>query len=245
MSGFNLTPDRVPDLEIKLILEFMRHYHLYAAEAPPRPGDTLDWLALMRHHGAPTRLLDFTFSFQIAAYFALEESQSKDPLVYAVNKSWLTTFLREWASRGGECLFKTLNRLSKFRDGAAFRELFLNQKVKFVYPVSPFRLNERLTVQKGIFLCAGNVSRPFEENLRALSGFDKNVIKIAISVERRNELLRKLDQAGLNRASLFPGLDGFAQSLRTRILLLSHLQDLEVTGSRTPDNIGAEILGQW
>ena len=53
--------------------------------------------------------------------------------------------------------------------------------------------------------------------------------------------MRRLDQGGLNRASLFPGLDGFAQSLRTRMLLLSHLQKLEETAARTADNLGEEL----
>jgi len=41
----------------------------------------------MQHHGAPTRLLDFTYSFYIAAYFALEESE-KDCAIWALNMKW-------------------------------------------------------------------------------------------------------------------------------------------------------------
>src|SRR5262245_61240807 len=37
------------------------------------PTSTLEWLALMQHHGAPTRLLDFTSSPYVVAFFALEE----------------------------------------------------------------------------------------------------------------------------------------------------------------------------
>src|SRR5712692_4271262 len=59
-AEFEVRGDKIADLEVKLIYEFMRRYHLYAVEPPPRKGDTLDWLALMRHHGAPSRLLDFT-----------------------------------------------------------------------------------------------------------------------------------------------------------------------------------------
>lgn len=242
VKDFGLRRDQTCDFELKLLHEFMRHYHLYAHEAPPRAGDTLDWLALMRHHGTPTRLLDFTFSFLIAAYFALEE-QVEEPVVHAVNKSWLTRSLRQWAMDRGQ--IGSLERLGKLREGKAFRELFLFQNAKFVCPVSPFRLNHRITVQKGIFLCPGDPAASFEDNFNALPGYVENVIVIPIASGCRNELLRRLDQTALNRASLFPGLDGFAQSLRARLLLFSELQKLEANGARTPDNIGHDVLDHW
>lgn len=242
VEDFDLDRKLIPDFELKLLHEFMRHYHLYAPESPPRAGDTLDWLALMRHHGTPTRILDFTFSFPVAAYFALEE-KGKNPVVHAVNKSWLTNLIRQWATDRGK--FEILERLGKYREGRAFRELFMFQIAKFVCPVSPFRLNQRITVQKGIFLCPGDVTYSFEENIKTLPGCEENVIVVPIASECRNEMLRKLDQMALNRASLFPGLDGFAQSLRTRLLQFAELQKLEAAGARTPDNIGIDILNLW
>jgi hypothetical protein len=228
VEEFKLDFAKVPRLENDLITEFVRRYHLYAVEQPPLPGDTLDWLALMRHHGAPTRLLDFTFSFQIAAYFALEEATGR-PTVCAVNKTWLTSLVAEWAAQSGKDVDEALLRFSKSREGEAFRKLFLNSESLIVSPVSPFRLNQRLTVQMGIFLCPGDVRNTFQKNLEACHGYKENVINIPISPDKGRHFLRLLDQAGVNRASLFPGLDGFAQSLRPRMLLLSHLMRLEGT----------------
>jgi hypothetical protein len=151
-SEFDLDrADALPDLEIKLILEFVRHYNLHAREVPPRQGDTLDRLALMRHYGAPTRLLDFTFSFQVAAYFALEDKPDGDPIVYAVNKTWLGMLANAWVKKRGKNVKSAFHELGKFRDGAAFRRLFLRGKSEIVLPISPFRRSQRLAVQNGIF----------------------------------------------------------------------------------------------
>ncbi len=89
----------VPWLEKTLIIEFVRRYHLYHVATPPRPGDTLEWLALMAHHGAPTRFLDFTYSLPVAAFFALERvanSLSGDTAtIWAVDKTWLTRTVQQ------------------------------------------------------------------------------------------------------------------------------------------------------
>src|SRR5437016_3319598 len=63
-----------PTLEKRLVREFRRTYHLYAQHVPDQES-TLEWLALMQHHGAPTRLLDFSYSIYVAAYFALENAE--------------------------------------------------------------------------------------------------------------------------------------------------------------------------
>ena len=49
-----------------------------------RREDDFEWMALMQHHGAPTRLIDFTWSPYVAAFFALERTLA-DGVVWAVN----------------------------------------------------------------------------------------------------------------------------------------------------------------
>jgi hypothetical protein len=66
------------------IRAFQRQAPLYLESAPDK-DDILEWLAIMRHRGAPTRLLDWTYSFYIAVYFALNEN--REGIVWALDVS--------------------------------------------------------------------------------------------------------------------------------------------------------------
>jgi hypothetical protein len=74
-------------MEKKMIRQFKRQGHLYL-ENPPKDDDTIEWLALMQHFGAPTRLLDWTYSFFVALFFAVEKSE-KRCAVWAINVDWV------------------------------------------------------------------------------------------------------------------------------------------------------------
>jgi hypothetical protein len=102
-----------------------------------------------------------------------------------------------------------------------FREAFQSNK-EFVFPINPYRLNERLVIQQGLFLCPGDVASSFEANLEALAedngrkkDFSASLIKYTVKndAQLRKQIIQRLQRMNMNRATLFPGLDGFSQSL--------------------------------
>lgn len=74
--------------EDRLLFKFKQQAHRYVRH-PPDDNDLVSWLALMQHHGVPTRLLDWTRSAFVAAYFAFEAKSAERSAIWAVDLYWL------------------------------------------------------------------------------------------------------------------------------------------------------------
>ena len=246
-------------LEKRLERDFRRQYQMYSPAIRPKEDDYLLWLSLMRHYGTPTRLLDFTYSFFIAAFFALVErpredavpkksakaQKSEEPaVVWLVDKSWLTyhsiIVMDKIRKEKSEWADGKLWTAWQKRKGRAFKTIFWDAypPIKTVFPVNPLNKHERLYVQQGLFLCPGSLtdgSGPlgFEGNLKHMEGSKKAVLKIHIDPKCKTEVLRRLGRAGINLASLFPGLEGFARSLGTQTpITFIELNKMQAKGAR-------------
>ncbi len=78
-----------------MLFNFKRIAHQYVeASNMPQENDNLEWIGLLRHYGVPSRLLDFSYSFYIATYFAIEGAEinnKTDPaIVWAIEQECLS-----------------------------------------------------------------------------------------------------------------------------------------------------------
>lgn len=239
-GDFGMESKDAPQIEYQLIREFRRCYA--GTDRHIVMENTLYCLALMQHHGAPTRLLDCTYSPFVAAYFALErkpqqvESIEPASVIWCFNQKWLDDEAIKTVKGNKKKLLKKRPDSDKARndDRDNFIPLYMPEPKyglpqKFVSPENPILLNKRLIVQKGIFLCPGKVSDSFETNLKALSGWErmdsiqKLRLEFATDPEKRYEALNYFHDMNVNSATLFSGLDGFARSLQPRLLYFKGL----------------------
>ncbi|MGA3023293.1 MAG: FRG domain-containing protein [Bryobacteraceae bacterium] len=189
----------------------------------PATDDTLEWLAMMRHWGMPTRLMDVTTSPHVALYFALCDRlaisaatpQPTNATVWAIAH----VPLRCLASRA-----VNLPDHTDLSDPGLFHEHLIHSRKRIVAPVHPRTHNERLAAQQGTFLCVGDPDASFCENLLGcMPGTevrDQAVLyKFVIDNAAAPEILGRLSTMNIHQASLYPDLQGYAGFIENSLLL--------------------------
>lgn len=209
-----------PEYEEKIIREFRRRFA--GDDRQLVKEDTLYALSIMQHHGAPTRLLDWSYSPFVAAFFALEGGYKKvSPVVWALDHKSLRTL--------NECKKLLVDRNNDVtRNDKSFKLLYFPESNprKFVFSENPYHLNSRLIIQQGVFLCQGDVASSFINNLKNVLPrariSKKSFVKFKFKLVKQEwELaMSELLRMNINRATLFPGLDGFCSSLRHKMIVL-------------------------
>ncbi len=206
LRDYKINKDAWSFQEQRILRIFRRKANLFLQHVPT-DDDVFQWLALMQHHGAPTRLLDFTWSPFVAAFFALEKATTdcavwgvKFPELWNVNH----TFPEEQSPM----------RAPEPRTQKNYEKFFLWNTVPFVATGEPFDMSQRLIAQSGTFVIPGVIDRPVETILAAYPKPTETLVKFVLRTSTvRDDAMVNLYNMNITNATLFPGLDGMARSL--------------------------------
>jgi hypothetical protein len=208
------------DLEKQALKAFQSKAHLFVSPHLLEKVRTIPcWWALMQHHGAPTRLLDWTVSPFVAAYFAAQQDGIKQS-----GSVWC------FCSRKLRKTFEAqYGPLPDFASGEAPRwyerklEELCEQKLViplvFAHPSS-----DRMVAQQGRFTMCFKVHQKHDCIIEQIGA--KHIRRILIPHDKKPEFLLRLRDMNITGAALFPGVDGLGQSVRELVSLGTHYKAL-------------------
>jgi hypothetical protein len=199
LQNFNVHPLAWADQEQRILRIFKRKAHVYI-EKPPDPDDDFQWLALMQHHGAPTRLIDFTWSPYVAAFFALERTLG-DGVVWAMDPAAVESGRAKRPTKADP------------RIRGNFKRYFTKGDHRFIWLGEPHTMNRRLIAQSGTFVLPGVLDSPIEDILSGNPDPGGMLAKFILPNAVRATGMRELYRMNITYSTLFPDLDGLAKSL--------------------------------
>jgi hypothetical protein len=191
----------------------LRNFRKYAHRDVAHADELWYWMALAKHHGLATRMLDWTYSPYVALHFATAHAIEfdQDGLIWMVNfveaNEELPKKLRSALDDEG------MNAISAdlLTDVAPTLSDFDKLGEDFVVFFEPPALDERIVNQYALFSLMPSPHARMDEWLDERPQLARRIV---LPAGLKWEVRDKLDQANITERVLFPGLDGLATWLK-------------------------------
>jgi len=224
-SGLRRSVDKLLEIENDLYEEFGR----CATQLSDANSihDEWDSYFLMQHHGAPTRLLDWSDGALISLHFAVRDKPTppkSGSLVYVLDPYWLGELLRQHPDRkdAEERWKKYWKKNPTGVDEGEWERLYLPsdeddaKEPLLATPETPMlwdspHVTRRVAAQRSRFMIFGTdpswlVKMEKEERSRLVS--------ITIPRGSINRITQELKDAGITESVVYPDLDGLGRELK-------------------------------
>lgn len=231
-TGKKLEPERIRlTMERDLLHRFSRYAYLELKRAPG------EWEALFlaRHHGLPTRLLDWTSNPLIALFHAAQCKEPKvDAAVWAivrkneneaqgdgVKEIDLLREERKTKIKGDKLYYQKSGELPVEDDKKKLGNLSVEDlqnplRLKGVRILYPLYVHPRMIAQHSFFTIQDNPWSPLEKykgsNQEKYIDI-KTIYRWKVPQVNRWDIVNELERLGIDNRILFPDLDGLAKGL--------------------------------
>ncbi|MHC4941591.1 MAG: FRG domain-containing protein [Planctomycetota bacterium] len=172
----------------------------------PDPADRRSWLLLMHHYGLPTRLLNWSESVLVAAYFAVSEKKFMEETgsLWGLEPTKLNASQSE---RKGILVHQDEEVSQMFHD--AFENVESNGEGR-IFAIMTEQMDVRQMVQFSTYTIHGtNVP------INQMPGMEKYLVQYEIPASAKPQLLQALELLGIKKSFLFPDLKHLADDLQT------------------------------
>jgi FRG domain len=206
---------RVPsEVESHLIRNFQKYSPLNTLSS--NHNNIWNWISLGQHHGLPTRLLDWSFSPNIALHFMTDNISTfdVDGVIWMVDfiemKNHLPTILQTEFAQKKVLSFSTTEL--ELALGSSIDEVqdFNKKNGDGLIFFEPPSIDDRIVNQFALFSFMLN---PNTDKLFWLEQHPTLFKKIIIPHSLKWEIRDKLDQANITERIIYPGLDGISKWL--------------------------------
>ncbi|HHT9109337.1 MAG TPA: FRG domain-containing protein [Candidatus Wunengus sp. YC63] len=214
------------DTEYSVIDEFKRVAPALTQNIPNQ-DDHCGWLFLMQHHGAPTRLLDWTENALVALYFAVRNfSDCKDGELWAIYPYTLNEKSYQYQGYASVTQYYKISQylarepylaidpVSDNQEKLA-KEIGLDKIPRYPLALYPTMNFSRMVAQLSTFKIhpTPSASRQGNTILDLLGDNKKYLARYIIPYDSKLKLINDLKTLGISRRTLFPDLDGLSQTI--------------------------------
>jgi hypothetical protein len=204
-------PHTKSDLEEHILRNFIRYSrpHIDAA----RPHDDWEMLIAAQHHGVPTRLLDWTYSPLVAAFFATRPRTGEECDRAIWRLDWQAVH-RKFKLPPLALLIQDLDSTLGARETMTPWKLFLQRSDEaFACMIEPPSLDARIVAQAATFTLCSCTSKSFDVFLEE-QGLREALTKFVVPLDAVGRFRDQLDLVGIDERRLFPDLDGVASAIQ-------------------------------